>query len=178
LLPLGSRDGGRPRTGNPRRSEIQGFSLDARSRSGRIRHAWLTHVAAEEPLFAKHDTEADWEAYLPTMLGVFTDDCVMQLAWLGLRWDGQAGARQFYREFITAFDNMAWVPQSLVIGPQGVLDVANMSGVLVKDFGGFKATGTLVRMQWVISVPWVPEQQRFSGETIHSIRMLTPDEVQ
>lgn len=142
----------------------------------RIRHAWLTHVSAEEPLFRKHDTQADWDAQLPLMLGVFTDDCVMELVATGERWHGQAGAAEFYRIFITAFDGMEWVPQAMVIGPQGVLDVANMSGVLVKDFAGMKATNARVQLQWVIHVPWVPGSQQFSGERIFSIRPLSDAE--
>jgi hypothetical protein len=139
----------------------------------RIRHAWLTHISAEEPLFAHHETQAEWDAQMPIMLGVFTDDCVMELAWLGQRWQGKDGAAEFYRIFITAFEGMQWFPQAMVIGPQGVLDVANMSGVLVHDFAGMKATNAMVHLQWVISVPWVPEKQLFSGEKICSIRPLT-----
>jgi hypothetical protein len=36
---------------------------------------------------------------------------------------------------------MEWVPQALVIGPQGVLDVVNMTGKLVKEFAGLKEVG-------------------------------------
>lgn len=139
----------------------------------RIRHAWLTHVAAEELLFRHHETQADWDAQLPLMLGVFTDDCAMELVSSGERWHGQDGAAEFYRIFITAFDGMAWVPQAMVIGPQGVLDVANMSGLLVRDFAGMKATNQRVDLQWVIHIPWVPEQQKLGGERIFSIRPLT-----
>lgn len=142
----------------------------------RIRHAWLTHISAEEPLFAHHETQADWDRQMPIMLGVFTDDCVMELAWRGERWHGKDGAAEFYRVFITAFEGMQWVPQAMVIGPQGVLDIANMSGVLVRDFAGMKATNAPVHLQWVISVPWVPEKQQFSGEKIFSIRPLTDAE--
>jgi len=156
--------------GSPLTWEIDDAEYD------RIRHAWLTHISAEEPLFAHHETQADWDAQMPIMLGAFTDDCVMELAWLGQRWTGHDGAAEFYRIFITAFENMVWVPQAMVIGPQGVLDVANMSGVLVKDFAGMTATKELVHLQWVISVPWVPEQQKFSGEKIFSIRPLTDSE--
>ncbi|HWJ58901.1 MAG TPA: nuclear transport factor 2 family protein [Sphingomicrobium sp.] len=139
----------------------------------RIRHAWLTHVSAEEPLFAHHENQADWDRQLPIMLGVFTDDCVMELVSCGRKWHGQDGAAEFYRYFITAFDGMVWVPQAMVIGPQGVLDVANMSGVLVQDFAGMKATNTRVQLQWIIHVPWVPEKQKFGGERIFSIRPLS-----
>jgi hypothetical protein len=36
---------------------------------------------------------------------------------------------------------MEWVPQALVIGPQGVLDVVNMTGTLLKPFAGLTAVG-------------------------------------
>ena len=143
----------------------------------RIRHAFLTHVAAEEQLFQPY-TEAEWDERMATMLSVFTDDCVMAIGETGEQWQGKQGAEAFYRLFIPAFQNMAWVPQALVIGPQGVLDVVNMTGVLVHDFAGMKATGQKVNLQWVIQFPWVPEQQKFKGETVYSIRPLSAAETQ
>lgn len=141
----------------------------------RIRHAWLTHVSAEETLFQPY-SQNEWDSAMATMLSVFTDDCEMANAETGERWAGKSGAEDFYRLFIPAFETMAWVPQALVIGPQGVLDVVNMTGRLVRDFGGMAATGESVNLQWVIQFPWVREQQKFSGEKIHSIRPLGPAE--
>ena len=60
-------------------------------------------------------------AQMKIMLGVFTEDCVMELASAGQRWIGQAEAAAFYRVFLGSLTKMAWVPQTLVIGPQGVL---------------------------------------------------------
>ena len=48
---------------------------------------------------------------------------------------------------------MEWVPQALVIGPQGVLDVVNMTGKLVKEFAGLKDVGKQLHLQWVIYFP-------------------------
>lgn len=143
----------------------------------RIRHAFLTHVSAEEQLFQPY-TEAEWDEHMATMLSVFTDDCVMALGETGEQWHGKDGAEAFYRVFIPAFEHMSWVPQALVIGPQGVLDVVNMTGVLVRDFAGMKATGQAVNLQWVIQFPWIPEQQKFKGETVYSIRPLSAAETQ
>ena len=67
---------------------------------------------------------------------------------------------------------MKWVPQALVIGPQGVLDVVNMTGTLVKEFAGLDQVGKPVHLQWVIYFPWVPEQGKFKGEVIYSISEL------
>jgi len=67
---------------------------------------------------------------------------------------------------------MKWVPQALVIGPQVVLDVVNMTGKLLKKFAGLDQVGAQVHLQWVIYFPWVPDQGKFKSEVIYSIRQL------
>jgi hypothetical protein len=136
-----------------------------------IRRAWLTHVHAEEVLF-KPFTEEAFSAQMKIMLSVFTDDCVMELASTGERWEGHRQAAEFYRVFLGALEDMAWIPQALVIGPQGVLDVVNMTGKLVKPFAGLNQIGARLGLQWVIYFPWVPDQRKFRGEVIYSIREL------
>jgi hypothetical protein len=136
-----------------------------------IRRAWLTHVHAEEVLF-KPFTEDMFKTQMKVMLSVFTDDCVMELVSAGQRWQGHAQAAEFYRVFLSSLAGMAWVPQALVIGPQGVLDVVNMTGKLVKEFAGLKQVGAQVHLQWVIYFPWVPDEGKFKGEVIYSIRQL------
>jgi hypothetical protein len=71
---------------------------------------------------------------------------------------------------------MQWTPQALVIGPRGVLDVVTMTGTLVKPFAGLSAVGQHVHVQWVIFFPWIPDEGKFRGETIYSIRPLTAAE--
>jgi hypothetical protein len=132
-----------------------------------IRRAWLVHVHAEEVLF-KPFTEEQFQAQMEIMLSVFTDDCVMELS--GRRWQGHYQAAEFYRMFLGSLFSMQWVPQALVIGPQGVLDVVNMTGRLVKPFAGLEEVGEQVHLQWVIYFPWVPEQGKFNGEIVYSIR--------
>ena len=136
-----------------------------------VRRAWLTHVHAEEVLF-KPFTEDVFKTQMQIMLSVFTDDCVMELATAGERWEGHEQAAEFYRVFLSSFEGMAWVPQALVIGPQGVLDVVNMTGKLVKPFGGLNQVGAQVHLQWVIFFPWVPDKGDSKGELIYSIRPL------
>jgi hypothetical protein len=112
-----------------------------------IRRAWLTHVHAEEVLF-KPFTEDEFKTQMQVMLSVFTEDCVMELAATGQRWQGYKQAEAFYRVFLSSLQGMQWVPQALVIGPQGVLDVVNMTGTLVKEFAGLKDVGAAVHLQW------------------------------
>jgi hypothetical protein len=87
-------------------------------------------------------------------------------------WEGHERAADFYRLFLSSLEGMEWVPQALVIGPQGVLDVVNMTGKLIKEFAGLKQVGEQVRLQWVIYFPWVPHEGKFKGELIYSIRQL------
>ena len=71
---------------------------------------------------------------------------------------------------------MQWVPQVLVIGPPGVLDVVNMTGKLVKPFAGFSKVGEAVSQQWTIHFPWDTKQQMFRGEIVYGIRPLSQGE--
>jgi hypothetical protein len=115
-------------------------------------------------------TEDAFKAQMEVMLSVFTDDCVMELVPTGERWEGHVKAAGIYRSFLSSLEGMEWVPQALVIGPQVVLDVVNMTGKLVKEFAGLRQLGAQVRLQWVIYFPWVPDQGKFTGEVIYSIR--------
>ena len=136
-----------------------------------VRRAWLTHVQAEEVLF-KPFTADEFKAQMEVMLSVFTDDCVMELVALGQRWQGREQVTEFYRVFLSSLAGMEWIPQALVIGPQGVLDVVNMTGKLIKEFASLKQVGAQVHLQWVIFFPWVPDEEKFKGELIYSIREL------
>ena len=136
-----------------------------------IRRAWLTHVQAEEILF-KPFTEEMFQAQIEIMLSVFTGDCVMEIVQAGQRWQESAQATEFYRLFLSSILDMEWVPQALVIAPQGVLDVVNMTGRLAKPFAGLDRVGAALHLQWVIYFPWVPAEGKFRGETIYSIRSL------
>jgi hypothetical protein len=128
-------------------------------------------VTNEERLFLPF-TEGEFDACMKEMLAVFTADCAMELVFAGERWAGHDGARKFYQAFLSSFEGMRWVPQALVIGPQGVLDVVNMTGRLVKPFAGFTNVGEAISQQWTIYFPWDTKQHVFRGEIIYSIRPL------
>jgi hypothetical protein len=68
-----------------------------------IRRAWLTHVHAAEVLFTPF-TEETFKTQIEVMLSVFTDDCVMELARTGERWQGHQQAADFYRVFLGALE--------------------------------------------------------------------------
>src|SRR5262245_66307990 len=100
---------------------------------------------------------------MKAMLGVFTNDCVMELVSAGQRWQGHAQAAEFYGIFLSSLQGMQWVPQALVIGPQGVLDVVNMTGKLVKEFGGLKQVGAQVNLLWVLYFQWASGPGKFDS---------------
>ncbi|MGB6939074.1 MAG: hypothetical protein WBE14_20785 [Xanthobacteraceae bacterium] len=86
---------------------------------------------------------------------------------------GHQQAAEFYRVFLSSLQGTQWVPQAaLVIDPQGVLDVVNMTGTRVKESAGLKDVDAQVHLQWVIYFPWVPDARKFNGEVIYSIRPL------
>jgi hypothetical protein len=126
----------------------------------KIRHAWLTHVSAEERLFQPH-SEDEFRTQMTKMLGVFVDDCTMELIPTEEMWTGTDRTEAFYRMFLGSFSGMEWVPQALVIGPQGVLDVVNMTGTLHRPFAGLTDVGRRLHLQWVIHFPWVRESGKF-----------------
>ncbi len=136
-----------------------------------IRGLWLEHVTNEEKLFVPV-SEDEWNTYLAIVLDTLTEDCAMEVRSAGLRLEGKDGAREFYETFIPSFEGMQWVPQALVIGPQGVLDVADMTAKLMRPFGGLDAVGERLLTEWVIYFPWDQEEHKFRGEIIYSIRRV------
>jgi hypothetical protein len=117
-------------------------------------------------------SQEEWERYLRIVLDTLTDDCVMEVRSAGMRFEGIGGARKFYEAFIPSFEGMHWIPQALVIGAQGVLDVADMTAKLVRPFAGLDAVGEELSTEWVIYFPWDSERHKFRGEIIYSIRPI------
>jgi hypothetical protein len=56
---------------------------------------------------------------------------------------------------------------------QGGLDVTDMTATQEVPFGAIDRVGGQVRLEWVIYFPWNPDQKKFDGETIYSIRPLS-----
>jgi ketosteroid isomerase-like protein len=135
-----------------------------------IRALWFQHVDNEEKLFVPHTDEVG-AAALNAVMATFTDDGEVMLP-TGESWKGQARIREFYAFFLSAFEGMVWEPRAVVIGPQGVADIAEMTAVQQKPFGPLDKVGSPVRVQWVIHWPWDQQAQRFTGEIIYSLTYL------
>jgi hypothetical protein len=135
-----------------------------------IRALWAYH--------ADRENNGDIDGILTTL----SADCEYHLVNSGEKWHGLEGARQFYNELLTSFDDVLWVPEALVIGPQGVFDVVVMNGKQLKDWQGLKASGQRVHVRFLIWFLWDIKSSKFSGErmylqTVTSETALAPDEM-
>ena len=80
-----------------------------------IRELWKVHSIAED------------NRDLPGLISTLTEDCVYTVAGTGVRWEGHEGAARFYTELLTAFPDIHFDLDYIVIGPQGVCEAANVS---------------------------------------------------
>ena len=77
-----------------------------------IRELWKVHSIAED------------NRDLPGLISTLTEDCVYTVAGTGARWEGHEGAARFYTELLTAFPDIHFDLDYIVIGPQGVCEEA------------------------------------------------------
>ena len=82
----------------------------------RIRRLWIQHSKAEDA--------RDLEGLIATL----SENCVYEIVATGQRWEGHAGAREFYTTFLGAYPDVKFNLTDIVIGPQGVFEAAEMTG--------------------------------------------------
>lgn len=124
-----------------------------------IRRLWIDHSRAED--------RRDLQGLIETL----SEDCVYEIVPTGQRWEGHAGARAFYTSFLTAFPDVRFELQDIVIGPQGVIEVTRMSGTHRGTWAGLEPGGQHVSTLIVIHFPWDPAAGRFAGERIYYDRL-------
>jgi predicted ester cyclase len=122
-----------------------------------IRREWKAHSIAEDG------------RDLAGLLATLTDDCVYELVQTGHVWHGHAGATRFYTELLTAFPDIHFDLQHIVIGPQGVWEEAHVTATYQQAWLDYPATGQPVEFEALILFPWDPEKQKFKGERVHVI---------
>lgn len=120
-----------------------------------IRRLWIKHSIAEDG--------RDLQGLIETLAA----DCVYEIVPTGQRWEGHDGARTFYTTFLGAFPDVHFDLQDIVIGPQGVIEVAVMTGTHQGMWAGIEATNRAVRMNIIIHFPWNPQAKLFAGERIY-----------
>jgi steroid delta-isomerase-like uncharacterized protein len=130
-----------------------------------IRRLWITHSKAEDG--------RDLQGLIDTL----AEDCVYEIIPTGQRWVGHDGARQFYMSFLGAFPDVKFNLTDIVIGPQGVIEIADMTGTHRGPWAGMAATGKPVRLQIIIHFPWNPAAGRFAGEKIYFDRSALEEQI-
>src|SRR5690349_5896481 len=120
----------------------------------RIKRLWLRHSIAED----KRDIDG--------LIATLSPDCVYEIAVTGQRWEGHDGARGFYTELFDAFPDNAFALSEIVIGPQGVFEVATLTGTNQGPWAGTPPSGLAVALEVLILFPWDPKTNLFSGERI------------
>lgn len=138
-----------------------GGSIQARLARGfdpaelrRIKRLWVRHSIAED----RRDIDA--------LIATLSADCVYEIVVTGQRWEGHDGARRFYEELFAAFPDNAFALSEIVIGPQGVFEVATLTGTNQGPWAGVPASGLQVALEVLILFPWDPTMERFRGERI------------
>jgi predicted ester cyclase len=120
-----------------------------------IRELWKSHSIAED----RRD--------IAGLIATLTPDCVYEVVGQqGARWEGHAGATRFYTELLSAFPDIHFDLQQIVIGPQGVCEEAKVSGTQRGKWLSRAATGARVEFRVVIFFPWDRAKEKFAGERV------------
>jgi predicted ester cyclase len=120
----------------------------------RIKRLWVRHSIAED----RRDIEG--------LVSTLSSACRYEIVPTGQSWTGHAGARDFYRELFRAFPDNAFALTEIVIGPQGVMEVATLTGTNLGPWAGAPPSGLPVSLEVLILFPWDPATERFLGERI------------
>jgi predicted ester cyclase len=120
-----------------------------------IRELWKRHSIAEE------------HRDLPGLISTLADDCVYEIPAWNQRWEGRAGATEFYNGLLTAFPDIHFALTEIVIGPQGVCEEARVTATHERGWLGHPPNGQRLEFTVVIFFPWNAEQRLFGGERIH-----------
>jgi hypothetical protein len=121
-----------------------------------IRELWKAHSIAED----KRD--------IAGLIATLTPDCVYEVVGEpGARWEGHAGATQFYLGLLGAFPDIHFDLQQIVIGPQGVCEEAKVTATHKGKWLSYAPSGDKVEFRVVIFFPWDPRATKFTGERVY-----------
>jgi predicted ester cyclase len=120
-----------------------------------IRALWKAHSIAED------------SRDLAGLIATLTPDCVYEVVGeAGARWEGHAGATQFYLTLLGAIPDIHFDLQQIVIGPQGVCEEAEVTGTQQGQWLSHAATGGKVEFRVIIFFPWDLRAKKFKGERV------------
>lgn len=121
-----------------------------------VRETWKRHSIAEDA------------RDIPGLMSTLTTDCVYKLVQSGHHWEGHAGATAFYQELLGAFPDIVFDLTDIVIGPQGVFEMAEVTGTHLGPWLGAEPTGRKAQWKVAILFPWDPQARLFTGEKVWS----------
>jgi predicted ester cyclase len=119
-----------------------------------IKRLWVRHSIAED------------RRNIDGLMATLTEDAVYEIVPTGQRWERLEGARAFYTELFAAFPDNRFELTEIVVGPQGVFEVARLTGTNLGPWAGAPASGLPVDLEVLILFPWDPVARRFTGERI------------
>ena len=121
-----------------------------------IRQLWVAHSNAED------------SRDIPGLMATLTEDCVYTVVNKGNEWRGKTGATQFYQQLLTAFPDIHFDLQNIVIGPQGVFEAASVTGTYESQWLDMPPPGGQ-RIEFGVNILflWDPHHRLFSGERIY-----------
>jgi predicted ester cyclase len=121
-----------------------------------IRELWKVHSIAED------------NRDLPGLISTLTEDCVYTVAGTGVRWEGHEGATRFYTELLTAFPDIHFELDYIVIGPQGVCEEAIVTATHAGRWLTAEPTGERLEWRNAIFFPWDRAARKFKGEMVYT----------
>jgi hypothetical protein len=122
-----------------------------------IRELWKRHSIAED------------ERDLPGLIATLTEDCVYEVRGAaGARWEGHEGARRFYTELLTAFPDVRFDLEFIVVGPQGVCEEARVTATHLGRWLEHEPSGERLEWRNAIFFPWDPGARLFKGEVVYT----------
>ncbi len=125
-----------------------------------IRELWKTHSIAED------------NRDLPGLISTLTEDCVYEVMGTGARWEGHEGAARFYTELLTAFPDIHFDLEYIVIGPQGVCEEARVTATHEARWLEHEPTGERLEWRNAIFFPWDPAAKKFQRrDGLHGSRL-------
>lgn len=125
-----------------------------------IRQLWISHSSAED------------SRDIPGLMATLTEDCVYTIANQNMSWHGKEGATRFYQQLLTAFPDIHFDLQQIIIGPQGVYEEAHVTSTYQSQWLDMPPpSGQHIEFDVVIVFPWNPDQQLFNGERIYFFNM-------
>jgi len=104
-------------------------------------------------------------------MATLTDDSVYTIVNSGTSWHGKEGATQFYVQLLTAFPDIHFDLQNIVIGPQGVYEEAIVTGTYQAQWLNMPSPhGQRVEFAVTILFPWDAKRRLFTCELYFFLR--------